>query len=265
MRSDVFYEYVCNSFNTWVTEQGIKKPVILFIDGHKSHMTLSLSQFCDENGIILYALPANTTHILQPADVSVFKPLKQEWKKTIRNWQAHEENINQTITKINFCKILNETLTTIDLENVIINGFKKCGLYPLNEDAVDYTKCVKDTIRKVRNSNYNKKTLSAKDYDIATNVISFLRENISKHNIDTNVILSEIDKAKTKFIANRRSKSKTPRNSASSNLSNSLLAEETAVEAHTADTAVTPENLSFEEPLTLLQASDMPSCQNFEY
>ncbi|KAJ8914047.1 hypothetical protein NQ315_017566 [Exocentrus adspersus] len=54
-------------------------------DGHKSHMTLPLSRFCKQQDIILYALPPNTTHILQPADVSVFKPMKQEWKDTVKN------------------------------------------------------------------------------------------------------------------------------------------------------------------------------------
>lgn len=49
MRGDVFYEYVSNAFNDWLNKNGIKKPVILFIDGHKSHMTYSLSEFCDKN------------------------------------------------------------------------------------------------------------------------------------------------------------------------------------------------------------------------
>lgn len=35
MRGDVFYEYVSNAFNDWLNKNGIKKPVILFIDGHK--------------------------------------------------------------------------------------------------------------------------------------------------------------------------------------------------------------------------------------
>ncbi|KAJ8927279.1 hypothetical protein NQ314_020282 [Rhamnusium bicolor] len=78
MKSEIFFEFVCNDFHNWLNKNGIKRPVILFIDGHKSHMTLALNQFCEDNGIILYALPPNTTHILQPADVSVFRPLKQE-------------------------------------------------------------------------------------------------------------------------------------------------------------------------------------------
>ena len=72
MKSEVFYAYVAEVFIPWIEENNITKPVLFFIDGHKSHLNLEISRFCDENGIILYALPQNTTHILQPADVGVF-------------------------------------------------------------------------------------------------------------------------------------------------------------------------------------------------
>lgn len=94
MRSDVFYEYVANDFNKWVHENRLKRPILLLVDGHRSHMSLPLSQFCDENQIILYALPPNTTHMLQPADVSVFRPLKQQWQNTVAQWQSKPENLN---------------------------------------------------------------------------------------------------------------------------------------------------------------------------
>ncbi|KAG5871935.1 hypothetical protein JTB14_022410 [Gonioctena quinquepunctata] len=41
MKGDVFYEYIANDFNNWLTIHSIKKPVILFIDGYKSHMTVT--------------------------------------------------------------------------------------------------------------------------------------------------------------------------------------------------------------------------------
>lgn len=78
MVTEVFFEYIANGVNTWLNDQKIKKPVVLFVDGHKSHLSLELSEFCNNNGIILYGLPPNTTHIMQPADVSVFKPLKSK-------------------------------------------------------------------------------------------------------------------------------------------------------------------------------------------
>lgn len=40
-------------------------------------MSIELSKFCDDNSNLLYALPPNATHIMQPADVVCLKPLKE--------------------------------------------------------------------------------------------------------------------------------------------------------------------------------------------
>ncbi|KAJ8928694.1 hypothetical protein NQ314_018704 [Rhamnusium bicolor] len=110
-------------------------------------MTMQLSEFCDQNSIILYALPPNTTHILQPADVSIFKPLKTELKKTVTKWQTLPQNLNRSVTKIIFCQVFKEALDNTDMENHIQNGFRKCGLYPFDPNNVDYTKSIKNVLK----------------------------------------------------------------------------------------------------------------------
>ena len=124
MRSETFFEYIANGLNKWVTDNKIKRPILLLVDGHKSHLSIELSQFCDDNEIILYALPPNTTHIMQPADVSVFKPLKTYWKKTIRAWQAKPQNVNCVLTKSTFCPLLKEVFDDESLPETIKNGLK---------------------------------------------------------------------------------------------------------------------------------------------
>ena len=212
MRSDVFYEYIANDFNDWLVKNNIKKPVILFVDGHRSHMSMALSLFCDENGIVLYALPPNTTHIMQPADVSVFKPLKQEWKKTLRNWQVKPENLNKTVTKTNFCKVFKETLD-LDMTQSIKNGFRKCGLFPFDVEAVDFTKCVKDFQERRKKRSLSSGGLTERDYVSAIKVVVSIKENLLKRGIDPDIVCSEIELSKSSFSKNRRSTSKTPRNS----------------------------------------------------
>jgi len=39
MKSETFYEFVANIFNPFLLLNNIKLPVILFVDGHKSHLT----------------------------------------------------------------------------------------------------------------------------------------------------------------------------------------------------------------------------------
>lgn len=102
MRGEVFFEYVTNEFHNWVVKNNIIKPILLLVDGHKSHMSLMLSTLCEELQIILYALPPNTTHILQPADVSVFAPVKTYWKSTVRAFLSKPENLNSAVTKQTF-------------------------------------------------------------------------------------------------------------------------------------------------------------------
>ena len=62
MKSANFYEYIGNPFITWLNEHIIPKPVILFIDGHSSHLTFQVSTPCENNEIMLYLLPPTTTH-----------------------------------------------------------------------------------------------------------------------------------------------------------------------------------------------------------
>lgn len=39
MRSETFFEYIANGFNQWLTDHDIPRPVLLLVDGHKSHLT----------------------------------------------------------------------------------------------------------------------------------------------------------------------------------------------------------------------------------
>jgi len=83
MKSEIFYEYISNIFYPFVVESGIPFPVILFVDGHTSHLTYHLSKLCLQLNIILIALYPNATRILQPADVAAFRPIKAGWKKGV--------------------------------------------------------------------------------------------------------------------------------------------------------------------------------------
>ncbi|XP_065363191.1 uncharacterized protein LOC135956584 [Calliphora vicina] len=190
-------EYIANGVHNWLNDHNVQRPILLFVDGHKSHMTLELSQFCEDNNIILYALPPNTTHMLQPADVSVFKPLKQEWKNTIREWQLNPENICKVINKSTFCPLLHAVLSKINMEDTIKNGFRKCGLYPFNPDNVDYTKCVKNQLELlVGDQSENEKRLKERDFDRAIEIINRIAPNLCERGIDSDVIIEEINNLK---------------------------------------------------------------------
>ena len=81
-------------------------------------------------------MPPNTTHILQPADVGVFKPLKVLWRNEIHNFQR--ENVYECVWRVHVAPLLQKVLSC--KRNSIINSLVATGLCPFNPDRVDYSK-----------------------------------------------------------------------------------------------------------------------------
>ena len=141
MTSLTFYDYMSQVFEPWLTANQIPTPILVYADGHKSHLSLEIAEFCTEKQILLIALYLNSTHLLQPLDVSVFKSLKSLWTTAKNKWKA--ANPLENITKKTFPKVFKEAVDQVSI-GTIVNGFQKTGLYPFDQEKVDYSKCVKD-------------------------------------------------------------------------------------------------------------------------
>lgn len=144
MTGQTFYGYLANTFLPLIKEENVTFPVLFLIDGHRSHLSYASSKFCAENQIILYSLLPNATHILQPADVSIFRPLKVNWKSTVFDWKTKSGNRN--VTRVLFGPLFETCLNSITPE-IIKNGFRKCGIFPFEVEAIDFTKCMTDKSR----------------------------------------------------------------------------------------------------------------------
>ena len=108
----------------------------IVLDGHSSHATLSLVEFCAANTIELIALYPNATHILQPLDVSFFHPLKNAWKMAVDRWRL--DNNFGKLRKEDLPALLQTAVDTLHPKSILPNGFKTCGLYPFSPEAVNY-------------------------------------------------------------------------------------------------------------------------------
>lgn len=148
MTCECFYEYMTNVFYPWIVQQGIKLPILFFVDGHVSHSSIHLSNFCDDVGIILVCLFPNATHLHQPMDIFVFKTLKESWKAAVANWR--NDNPGQLFKKKDFAPLLQQAINSSISPDVLRNGFRKSGLCPWNIHNIDF-----DLIPKVPESNEN--------------------------------------------------------------------------------------------------------------
>lgn len=76
-------KFMINVLHPWCIENGIIFPIVMYLDGHSSHTTMALSNFCVEHEIELISLYPNSTHITQPMDVALFRLLNEAWKKAV--------------------------------------------------------------------------------------------------------------------------------------------------------------------------------------
>nr|CAI5854175.1 unnamed protein product [Callosobruchus analis] len=126
MPSETFYEYIANVFHPYLVKHNVKFPVILFLDGHKSHLNYSLSILCKNLQIELFALYPNSTRILQPCDVAVFRPLKDAWRRTVREWD--EEHPAEVLNKVTFAPVVEKAIkSSIKAETLVNEGPKRKG------------------------------------------------------------------------------------------------------------------------------------------
>ncbi|XP_072039761.1 uncharacterized protein [Amphiura filiformis] len=103
--------------------------VILLLDGHKSHETLYTLDIARQHNVEIVCLPPNTTHALQPLDVSFFKSLKARWDQV--NEDFCRSNHGQFVTKASFAHVFKKAwdICTAN-KGTIQNGFIRIGISP---------------------------------------------------------------------------------------------------------------------------------------
>ena len=78
------------------------------------------------------ALPSHLTDVVQPLDLSVFKPFKAGLKKRQRDWRA--KNRGKSITPSLFVKFVTEFWMQCVTPSVIMTGHRRAGISPFSPE-----------------------------------------------------------------------------------------------------------------------------------
>ena len=109
------------------------KPRILVFDGHASHLSLDLMEKAKENNVVMMRLPAHLTHLLQPLDRAVFRPVKAKWQSLlVKHARTHTGPVGKKDFPAMLKALFNESFTI----DTIKAGFRSTGLCPFNAAAV---------------------------------------------------------------------------------------------------------------------------------
>jgi hypothetical protein len=130
MNSEIFFNYFKKSFLKTI---GNDRPVLLIYDGHTTHLRTDLIELAIRENVTILKLPPHTSHLLQPLDLAVFKPMKDAWDQKLITWQRH--NIGKKIPKVQFSTLVAETWKNLKVEN-IISGFRRGGIIPFNNRVI---------------------------------------------------------------------------------------------------------------------------------
>jgi hypothetical protein len=104
------------------------KTLLLFLDRHDSHITFDFVNFYEKNDIILYFLPAHSSHLLQPLDIRLFSPLQHHYSKAVEdNFLTTSISITRDIFRPHFKKAQRKDY----IVEIFQNAFRETGIVPL--------------------------------------------------------------------------------------------------------------------------------------
>ncbi|XP_071942933.1 uncharacterized protein [Antedon mediterranea] len=144
VNSEIFFEYISNHFLPYVKSLNVSFPIVLFVDGHASHINIETAELCVREKIVLYCLPSHSSHLIQPLDVAVYKTVKASWGKAVRGWMI--DHPGQYVTKQSFASVFGLAWEEGAKKEHAVSGFRKSGLYPFNPDAIDQAKLAPSSV-----------------------------------------------------------------------------------------------------------------------
>ena len=110
------------------------RPLLLLLDGHSSHYCPETLKLAQQEDVIMFALPPNTTHLTQPLDKGAFGPLKMKWHQVVHDFRVSHPG--QVVTQYNFCRLFSKAWVEAMTPMNISSGFSTTGIYPFNPNAL---------------------------------------------------------------------------------------------------------------------------------
>lgn len=145
MTSAVFEDY----FKTLAKKTANTRPLLVILDGHLSHTSLTTVEVAIQENISLIKLPPHCTDLLQPLDVACFAPMKSNYDAKLTQY-VQTTGAREPLRKSGFvnmlCSIWRQSLS----ENNIKAGFKATGLMP-----IDKTKYNNERLDPIKLATYN--------------------------------------------------------------------------------------------------------------
>lgn len=118
-------------FIPYINSRKIGRYRLLVLDGHGSHLTGEFDRICKEHEIILVYMPAHSSHLLQPLDITCFSVLKRAYGKLVKS--KTRLSIHH-IDKLDFLPALKQARIEAFKTSTIKSSFIAAGLVPFDPE-----------------------------------------------------------------------------------------------------------------------------------
>jgi hypothetical protein len=105
----------------------------LILNSYESYVSLPFIKYCKAYKIVPLCLPPYLTHILQPLDVSIFRPVARAYKKRLYDTAIYGA---LAITKMEFLKIYQAARSKAILSSNIASAWRATGLIPSDPSII---------------------------------------------------------------------------------------------------------------------------------
>lgn len=125
------------TFCTWIEHLAKYKPpgkCLLIFDGAKCHLDYTIVDVAERHNVVLFCLPSNTTHELQPMDKSVFRSFEHHWDDQVLQYWTRFKDRNITKQRFGdiFTVVWDKSVTPANVKA----GFAATGIFPFNPEAI---------------------------------------------------------------------------------------------------------------------------------
>ena len=134
--SETFHNYITKHFATYVklSDDKTSDHTLILYDRHKSHISLTLSDWAKKHNVTLFVLPPHSSHLTQPLDVAVFGLFKAIYNSECQAYMKKFPGAN--ITSYQIAELTNKPyLKALSAEN-LISAFRRTGIHPFNNKAI---------------------------------------------------------------------------------------------------------------------------------
>lgn len=149
---NVFFDWFTNQFIPSV--KSIKRPIILFFDGHTAHISTRIIKTAMDHQIELECIPPHSSTILQPLDVVTLTKVKTAWRHLLNqhNVKSNSAPIDKpkfALMVITKCPSIIKLIKLFQIRELWCDhlkkshcqgGFAKAGIYPFDPKAISKEK-----------------------------------------------------------------------------------------------------------------------------